>query len=294
MSETDNAALGKSFRSFLTLEGPLGPDEFAAAATAALAYWEGVVAGAWGRALRLLPMDLHPKAEILIQSAEASGVRRWVSLCLEARPAIGAPAELRRWCLFCFRVLRAARDHPQEWDCYLDGERADGDEALLLGGPLVLVWREYTDEDVAGWVTRFCHATFRRRGWLAYAADAGDYTRMIRLVWDHIRELGAGWPPEPDSPRTSDDAEKALAVAVGWCDKQAGDQERPAPPTPAPDRRAAAEPDRPEWSEPGGPLHWATVFGVSYKTMKRWLDDQTIRNQKLSPRRYRVSKDELP
>jgi hypothetical protein len=49
-----------------------------------------------------------------------------------------------------------------------------------------------------------------------------------------------------------------------------------------------------EWSKPKGPQDWARVFGVSRDTMRKMLQDQTVRNRQLSPRRYCICVDDLP
>lgn len=48
------------------------------------------------------------------------------------------------------------------------------------------------------------------------------------------------------------------------------------------------------FSQPRGPKDWAKVFRVSYDTMKKMLKEQTVRNQHVSPRRYRICIDDLP
>jgi hypothetical protein len=49
-----------------------------------------------------------------------------------------------------------------------------------------------------------------------------------------------------------------------------------------------------EWSMPVSPTRLAVVFDCHPETLKRRLRDQTIRNRKLSPRRYQVSIDSIP
>ncbi len=49
-----------------------------------------------------------------------------------------------------------------------------------------------------------------------------------------------------------------------------------------------------EWSEPKSPTEWAGIFDVHYNTMIEWLRSQKIRNQQVSPRRYRVATEEIP
>ena len=49
-----------------------------------------------------------------------------------------------------------------------------------------------------------------------------------------------------------------------------------------------------EWSMPNSPTQWAKVFGWSYSTMLRRLEDQKIRNKKLSKRSYQIALDDLP
>jgi hypothetical protein len=49
-----------------------------------------------------------------------------------------------------------------------------------------------------------------------------------------------------------------------------------------------------EWSAPESPTEWARIFGVHYNTMIQWLKEQLICNEQVSPRRYRIAKDELP
>jgi hypothetical protein len=49
-----------------------------------------------------------------------------------------------------------------------------------------------------------------------------------------------------------------------------------------------------EWSAPRSPSEWAKIFDVHYNTIIQWLKSQTIRNRKVSPRRYCVAKFELP
>ncbi len=49
-----------------------------------------------------------------------------------------------------------------------------------------------------------------------------------------------------------------------------------------------------EWSEPKSPTEWSKIFDVHYNTMIAWLKNQTVRNQKVTDRRYRVATFELP
>jgi hypothetical protein len=48
------------------------------------------------------------------------------------------------------------------------------------------------------------------------------------------------------------------------------------------------------WSAPMSPTELARLFDVHYNTMITWLKNQTIRNQQVTPRRYRIGKEELP
>jgi hypothetical protein len=52
------------------------------------------------------------------------------------------------------------------------------------------------------------------------------------------------------------------------------------------------EPD--PWSEAKSPTEWAQIFDVHYNTMIHWLRTQTILNDRISPRRYRIAVSELP
>jgi hypothetical protein len=48
------------------------------------------------------------------------------------------------------------------------------------------------------------------------------------------------------------------------------------------------------WSQPMGLKGLSQIFDVHRNTMSKWLKDQIIRNQQLSPRRWRVASYEMP
>ena len=48
------------------------------------------------------------------------------------------------------------------------------------------------------------------------------------------------------------------------------------------------------WSHPMGLKTLSQIFDVHRNTMSKWLKDQVICNQQLSPRRWRVATFELP
>jgi len=49
-----------------------------------------------------------------------------------------------------------------------------------------------------------------------------------------------------------------------------------------------------KWSHPMGLKTLSQIFDVHRNTMSKWLKDQIICNQQLSPRRWRVATFELP
>lgn len=49
-----------------------------------------------------------------------------------------------------------------------------------------------------------------------------------------------------------------------------------------------------KWSHPMGLKTLSQIFDVHRNTMSKWLKDQVICNQQLSPRRWRVAIFELP
>jgi hypothetical protein len=49
-----------------------------------------------------------------------------------------------------------------------------------------------------------------------------------------------------------------------------------------------------EWSQPMGLKELSQIFDIHRNTMSKWLKDQVICNQQLSPRRWRVATFELP
>jgi hypothetical protein len=49
-----------------------------------------------------------------------------------------------------------------------------------------------------------------------------------------------------------------------------------------------------KWSHPMGLKTLSQIFDVHRNTMSKWLKDQVICNQQLSPRRWRVATFELP
>lgn len=48
------------------------------------------------------------------------------------------------------------------------------------------------------------------------------------------------------------------------------------------------------WSQPMGLKGLSQIFDVHRNTMSKWLKDQIICNQQLSPRRWRVASYEMP
>ncbi len=56
--------------------------------------------------------------------------------------------------------------------------------------------------------------------------------------------------------------------------------------------------DKITWSQPLNLRKWCLVFGVDYRrsrnTVSKWFRDQTIRNQHISPRYWRVHIEDLP
>jgi hypothetical protein len=59
-------------------------------------------------------------------------------------------------------------------------------------------------------------------------------------------------------------------------------------------RQLAGGRSEPEWSRADGPTAWARVFNCSYNTMLQSLKNQTVRNRKISARRYEVALDAIP
>lgn len=49
-----------------------------------------------------------------------------------------------------------------------------------------------------------------------------------------------------------------------------------------------------KWSQPMGIKSLSQIFDVHRNTMSKWLKDQIICNQQLSPRRWRVATYEMP
>jgi len=49
-----------------------------------------------------------------------------------------------------------------------------------------------------------------------------------------------------------------------------------------------------EWSRPESPKRWAKVFNCAPRTVRRWFEQQKIRNRKLSTRSYVVAVGDLP
>lgn len=49
-----------------------------------------------------------------------------------------------------------------------------------------------------------------------------------------------------------------------------------------------------KWSQPMGLKGLSQIFDVHRNTMSKWLKDQIICNQQLSPRRWRVASYEMP
>jgi len=49
-----------------------------------------------------------------------------------------------------------------------------------------------------------------------------------------------------------------------------------------------------EWSQPMGLKGLSKIFDIHRNTMSKWLKDQVICNQQLSPRRWRIATYELP
>jgi len=49
-----------------------------------------------------------------------------------------------------------------------------------------------------------------------------------------------------------------------------------------------------EWSRPKAKKFWADIFDLHVNTMAAWLKNQTIRNEQVSPRKWRVDIRELP
>lgn len=279
------------------------PARFEPVARAALAAWQECWGDAYERLERLVPLDLQPKAEMLLEMAGANGVRHWAERCLRARPAFADVAALRRWCLFQYQVLREIDDHPQQWDCSRDGRAVYWRESLVLAAPLFFTWKPEPEGDALHqWVNDLCQVRPLRRGYVNDLVPRSTYQQLVRNLWDVMRVLGSAWPDEPNDVHSQHYCSRALAQVVLWCDAQAALRsvaaETPAPQDGPADEADAAEEAaaqaKVEWSEPDSPLQWAQVFGLSYKTMKTWLDNQVIRNQQLSPRRYRIAKDELP
>lgn len=49
-----------------------------------------------------------------------------------------------------------------------------------------------------------------------------------------------------------------------------------------------------KWSQPMGLKGLSQIFDVHRNTMSKWLKDQVIHNQQLSPRRWRIASYEMP
>jgi hypothetical protein len=49
-----------------------------------------------------------------------------------------------------------------------------------------------------------------------------------------------------------------------------------------------------KWSKADSPARWAKVFGVSWSTLKRRFEKQTIRNKKLTTKSYQVAIADIP
>jgi hypothetical protein len=49
-----------------------------------------------------------------------------------------------------------------------------------------------------------------------------------------------------------------------------------------------------KWSQPLGLTKWAKIYGVHPNTMRAWLKDQVVRNERMSPRFWRIAIEDLP
>jgi hypothetical protein len=60
------------------------------------------------------------------------------------------------------------------------------------------------------------------------------------------------------------------------------------------ERGSTVDITRVKWSQPMSVKGLSQIFDVHRNTMSKWLKDQVIFNQQLSPRRWRVATFELP
>lgn len=62
----------------------------------------------------------------------------------------------------------------------------------------------------------------------------------------------------------------------------------------AKEARMSNDANRPKWAEPLSMNQLASIFKVHRNTMRKWLADQVIENEHISPRRWRIAYRELP
>lgn len=302
MGTPDDPAEGPLWSRFFTMQEGFPPHECVTAAlNARYEWWRGRTVARQAVA-DLVPLDLHPRCELLVETAYVEGFASWCGLCLDTRPLLRSPVDLRRWCVFLFEPLRTADDHPAHWEFLHDDDPEGLYNAHDLALPLFSQRAALKPGgELDGWVEALCLGTFRRATARSCLSQK-DLVDLVRSLWDHMRRMGAGWPDEPGWVYSTDACRDALTRVIGWCD---GQRDWEPPPgfeysmteSQFPSLRgspAGPAGEEVEWTQPDGIKQWARVFGLSDKTMKKWLDNQVIRNQQLSPRRYRIATHELP
>lgn len=58
--------------------------------------------------------------------------------------------------------------------------------------------------------------------------------------------------------------------------------------------RMSNDQDKRKWTQPLSTTKWAAIFGIHRNTMRKWLRDQRIENEQISPRRWRIAPNDLP
>ena len=155
------------------------------------------------------------------------------------------------------RKIKPQKPQPQTWDDYNEEDKIDSPVKLL----------KFID-----WVFNLAKiiriAAKKEVFWQKYYERASVYAAELHQANPKLSDL-----PNP----TLDNTENLRAIRT-WC---LNPYER-------------SETAEVEWSQPLGLTQIAAIFDVHSNTMRGWLRKQTIRNDHLSDRRWRIALCEFP
>jgi hypothetical protein len=116
-----------------------------------------------------------------------------------------------------------------------------------------------------------------------------EIAQCLTPLLDEARAIAAAFPDLHAVPALVGHVSERIEVLRAWVDGSLAVIEGKPQTTPATAPKSAKR-----WSKPHGLKEWSNVFGQSETTMRKWLREGNVKNEQVSPRRWKVVVEELP